>query len=75
MVTVAVDAMGGDNAPRTEVDGAVAAVKSYDVKVILVGREEMLREEPLDISLLSSLRSRRLTATFTSKHVRDWPQD
>ncbi len=45
MVTVAVDAMGGDNAPRTEVDGAVAAVKSYDVKVILVGREEMLREE------------------------------
>jgi glycerol-3-phosphate acyltransferase PlsX len=45
MVTVAVDAMGGDNAPRTEVAGAIEAVKSYDVKVALVGREDVVREE------------------------------
>jgi len=45
MITVAVDAMGGDNAPRTEVAGAVEAVKSYDLRVALVGREKLLREE------------------------------
>ena len=45
MVTIAVDAMGGDHAPRTEVEGAIRAAKSLDVKVILVGREDALREE------------------------------
>ena len=45
MVTVAVDAMGGDYAPRHEVAGAVEAVRSYDLQVILVGREDVLREE------------------------------
>ncbi len=45
MVTVAVDAMGGDNAPNTEVAGAIAAVKSHNVNVVLVGREEMIRAE------------------------------
>lgn len=45
MVTVAVDAMGGDNAPGIEIDGALAAVRSQDVKVLLVGREELLRKE------------------------------
>jgi glycerol-3-phosphate acyltransferase PlsX len=45
MVTIAVDAMGGDHAPRTEVEGAIRAAKSLDVKVILVGREDALRDE------------------------------
>ncbi len=45
MVTVAVDAMGGDNAPHTEVSGAVEAVRQYQVKVALVGQEGILREE------------------------------
>ena len=45
MVTVAVDAMGGDNAPGVELDGVLAAVQSLDVKVLLVGREEILRRE------------------------------
>ena len=36
MVTIAVDAMGGDHAPRTEVEGAIRAAKSLDVKIILV---------------------------------------
>ncbi len=45
MVTIAVDAMGGDHAPRTEVDGAIRAAKSLDVKIILVGREDALRDE------------------------------
>ncbi len=45
MVTIAVDAMGGDHAPKPEVEGAVRAAKTLGVRVILVGREELLREE------------------------------
>src|SRR5512143_982237 len=45
MITIAVDAMGGDYAPRAEVDGSVRAARSLGVKVILVGREDALREE------------------------------
>lgn len=45
-VVVALDAMGGDNAPAEIVKGAVQAVKSTDeINVILVGREELLKEE------------------------------
>lgn len=45
MVTIAVDAMGADHAPKPEVEGAVAAVKTLGVKVILVGREDVIRRE------------------------------
>jgi glycerol-3-phosphate acyltransferase PlsX len=45
MLTIAVDAMGGDHAPKSEVEGAIQAVKSLDVKVILVGLEDVVRRE------------------------------
>ena len=45
MITIAVDAMGGDSAPKPEVEGAIRAAKTLDVKVLLVGREQQLREE------------------------------
>lgn len=45
MLTIAVDAMGGDHCPKSEVSGAILAIKSYNVRVILVGREEALRAE------------------------------
>jgi glycerol-3-phosphate acyltransferase PlsX len=45
MYSIAVDAMGGDAAPRVEVEGAILAARSYPVKVLLVGREEILRRE------------------------------
>ena len=45
MYTVAVDAMGGDAAPRVEVEGAILAARAYPVKVLLVGRQEILRRE------------------------------
>lgn len=42
---VALDAMGGDNAPGEIVKGAVEAIKKrQDIKVLLVGREEVLKE-------------------------------
>lgn len=34
---IVVDAMGGDNAPEVVIQGTLAAVKEYDVEVILVG--------------------------------------
>jgi glycerol-3-phosphate acyltransferase PlsX len=43
MIRIAVDAMGSDNSPRSEVDGAIAAAKAYGVHVVLVGREEAVR--------------------------------
>jgi glycerol-3-phosphate acyltransferase PlsX len=42
---IAVDAMGGDNAPRAVVAGAVQAAREYGVGIILVGVEEVVREE------------------------------
>ena len=46
MVNVAVDAMGGDNAPVEIVKGAIDAIQeSKEVKVFLVGREEVIKEE------------------------------
>ncbi len=45
-VKVAVDAMGGDNAPVEIVKGAIAAVnENTNVKVYLVGQEEIIRKE------------------------------
>jgi len=46
MVNVAVDATGGDNAPVEIVKGAIEAIQeSKDLKVFLVGREEVIKEE------------------------------
>lgn len=45
MTAIAVDAMGGDNAPRAEVLGALAVVRDSAVKIVLVGDENRLRSE------------------------------
>lgn len=42
---VAVDAMGGDNAPVIEVEGAVAAAREFGIQVILVGDSGRLHQE------------------------------
>jgi len=45
MITIAVDAMGGDHAPRPEVEGSVLATKEYGVRVLLVGQPPAIRSE------------------------------
>ena len=45
MQTIAVDAMGGDHAPKSEVEGAVRAARDFEVKVLLVGRQDVLQRE------------------------------
>ncbi|HZV59268.1 MAG TPA: phosphate acyltransferase PlsX [Candidatus Eremiobacteraceae bacterium] len=45
MITIAVDAMGGDNAPRPEVEGSVLAAREHDVRILLVGQPNIVRTE------------------------------
>lgn len=46
MYRIVVDAMGGDNAPVSNIQGAVDAVNSFNnVRILLVGREEELLPE------------------------------
>ena len=55
MIRVAVDAMGGDNAPAEMVKGAVDAVTlRKDIKVYLVGQQEAVRKELDKISYSGS---------------------
>ncbi len=41
---ILVDAMGGDNAPRSNVEGALLALKELDAQIVLVGRGEEILE-------------------------------
>lgn len=45
MITIAVDAMGGDHAPRPEVEGAIVAAREYGVRILLVGIAPDLKRE------------------------------
>ena len=45
MLTIAVDAMGGDHAPKREVEGAIRAAEELQIGVILVGLEDVIRAE------------------------------
>ncbi|HTP44058.1 MAG TPA: phosphate acyltransferase PlsX, partial [Candidatus Acidoferrum sp.] len=45
MTTIALDAMGGDSAPRAEVEGAILAARELDVRVLLVGIESTVKQE------------------------------
>ncbi len=44
-IVVAVDAMGGDNAPGVEVEGAVAAARRWQIPIILVGDSTRIEDE------------------------------
>jgi glycerol-3-phosphate acyltransferase PlsX len=43
--TIALDAMGGDQAPTEQVKGAIMAVREYSVRVLLVGDPEAIQAE------------------------------
>src|SRR6516162_1021780 len=45
MTTIAMDAMGGDHAPRAEVEGAVLAARELGSRIYLVGIEATLKQE------------------------------
>ena len=43
MITIAVDGMGSDNSPASEIEGVIAAAKAWNVRIIITGREYVLR--------------------------------
>ncbi len=45
MITIAVDAMGGDHAPSAEVEGSVLAAREFGVRILLVGQPGAVRGE------------------------------
>jgi len=44
LTRIAVDAMGSDNAPAVEVEGAVRAARELGIHVVLVGHQDPIRE-------------------------------
>ena len=44
-IKISVDAMGGDFAPQTTVEGAILAAQEFNIPSILVGNESLLMEE------------------------------
>ena len=42
---IAIDGMGGDNSPMAVVEGCVLALKEYDVKLIITGPEDKIKNE------------------------------
>jgi len=43
-VRILLDAMGGDNAPDANIKGAVKAVDQVEAEIILIGKEDVIRE-------------------------------
>lgn len=45
MIKIVLDAMGGDNAPKVNVDGAIDALREFDdIEIILVGPQELMEK-------------------------------
>jgi phosphate acyltransferase len=80
MTTIALDAMGGDHAPRAEVEGAVLAARELDVRVVLVGIEATVRQElarhrhrglPIEIAAASEVITMRDSPSQAFRKKRD----
>src|SRR5271168_566104 len=63
---IAVDAMGSDKAPKPEIEGAILASRQYNVEVLLVGREEVLRAELRNYPTASDL---PIEIVHASEHI------
>jgi glycerol-3-phosphate acyltransferase PlsX len=44
-ITIAVDAMGADRAPKPEIEGAILAARQCEVRILLVGQQDVVRGE------------------------------
>lgn len=61
MVRIVVDAMGSDNFPTPDVEGAVMAAREYEIEIILVGDEAIIKPV-LDAQNVGSLPIRIVNA-------------
>ncbi len=80
MITIALDAMGGDHAPRAEVEGAILASRELGLRVALVGIESTVRQElarhrhrslPIDIVPASEVVTMRDSPSQAFRKKRD----
>jgi phosphate acyltransferase len=55
LIKIALDAMGGDHAPASIVKGAVKAVKAFPIEILLVGDEELIRQELAQYNNVSNI--------------------
>jgi glycerol-3-phosphate acyltransferase PlsX len=68
-ITIAIDAMGGDDAPRNEVEGAVEIVRgTKDINIILVGQTDKIEKELKKFSYDSSRISIHHSADVIEMH-------
>lgn len=44
---IVIDAMGGDNAPQAQIEGAIRAVNETGIDIVLVGKEDIIKNELL----------------------------
>src|ERR1700687_6103368 len=80
-ITIAVDAMGADRAPKPEVEGAILAARQCDVRVLLVGLKDVVSAElaqhpearvlPIDVVHASKFISMDEKAAQAVKQKRD----
>lgn len=63
---IALDAMGGDFAPRVVVEGALLALRELESQVILVGKEEQIKRE---LSELGGIEERRIEVFNASQVI------
>ena len=64
-IDIVVDGMGSDKAPESEIRGAIAACRAYNVRVLLVGPREILGP-----ALEAALRGHRLPIEIV--HAAEW---
>ena len=80
-ITIAVDAMGADRAPKPEVEGAILSARQYDVRVLLVGQQDVVSAElmqhpearalPIEVVHASEFIGMDEKAVEAVKHKRD----
>ena len=63
--------MGADRAPKPEVDGAILAARHYDVEVLLVGKEAVIRKELRLHPLWQRLPIEIVHASRSHRHARE----
>ena len=52
---IILDAMGGDNAPDANIKGAVNAVNKVKAEIVLVGKEEVIRNKVKEFTEKNSM--------------------
>ena len=67
---IVIDGMGGDNAPKSNVEGIVNAIKEYGVDIIVTGDKEIL--EKLEAAVLANKKADSEGAKKIAKLHKEW---